>query len=270
MNTAEEWFSYAEWTALCHASQKYAHFELESYHRAQMERRIRLVMQQLSLPSVDALIEALRSSPPMVRRYTESLIMHVSQFFRNPESWQTLAQILTDAQEEERNASVFSAWSVGCSYGQEAISLSILLQKIFSSYRVIATDRDASAIQEARTGLYVLKDLPHPLPVMLEQALTFFAEAALVKNAVMQPVIYTVHDILRQPPPDRFDLIVCRNVMIYFSAATREKILQYLIDALYPGGWIFLGATEAILNCRDLNLRYIGSAIYQKIPQKFL
>ncbi|MCR6630860.1 MAG: protein-glutamate O-methyltransferase CheR [Magnetospirillum sp.] len=172
-------------------------------------------------------------------------------FFRYREQFEALEQVvIPDLIERNRPLRTLSVWSAGCSNGAEAYSLSILLNRRFAvplagwEVAILGTDINASALAEANAALYgdwSVRDLSEDV---LHECFTPQGGRWRVKPAYRQGVRFAPHNLATQPPPGRFDLVLCRNVLMYFDGETRDRVLLSLREALVESGWLLLGHAE--------------------------
>ena len=180
-----------------------------------------------------------------------SLLIPVTEFFRDPLAWDALAsEVLPVLAEKAREGRTIRVWCAGCASGEEAYSLAIaMLEAGIPPERlsIVATDLDAGALQQAGAGTY---DAGRMANVGASRRARFFhaRKGAFGASDGLQDVIeFRLHDLTRDPPPEGpFDVVVCRNVLIYFDDPLQQRVLRAFEDALRPGGTLFLGRSEAI------------------------
>lgn len=229
-------------------------FRGDVYKQGCILRRLAVRMRARGSPSYDAYAELLRGDPAEYDRLLDALTINVSRFYRNPETWDALARTVLPALGAARGGAV-RAWSAGCAAGEEPYTLAMLLLEQVRCGRaerrelppaIDASDYDRGSLERAAAGRYpreALKDLPAALVQRYVQP----GDPAELAPEVRRLVRFTRHDLVREPPPaPPYDLIVCRNVVIYFDRPTQERICSALTDALVPGGWLVLGKVETL------------------------
>ena len=193
------------------------------------------------------------------------LTINVSEFFRDPAAWQGLGQRIGDQLGGERG---FRAWSAGCSVGFEPYSLAMLATELApgAPIRIIASDIDRTALDVGRAGRYDLTRATGLSPARRDRFLVADGREWVFRPEVRSMIGFRQHDLLDAPTAVRaFDLVVCRNVVIYFTEAAKTAVHERLVDALRPGGLLFVGATEAILRPRRFGLIADGPGFYVRV-----
>lgn len=227
-------------------------FKGDAYKQGCIRRRIGARMRARGVHSYDAYAALLRRDPVESQRLLDALTIHVSRFYRNPETWDAIAAGVMPELWRAR-AGALRCWSAGCAAGEEPYTLAILLherarrEQLATPPGIIdATDYDGSSLERAAQGSYpreAVKDLPLPL------ARRYFDgdDPVVLAPEVRRVVRLARHDLTGDPPPaPPYDLVLCRNVTIYFDSRTQERIASLLTDALAPGGYLVLGKVETI------------------------
>ncbi|GAB4558656.1 MAG: protein-glutamate O-methyltransferase CheR [Anaerolineae bacterium] len=243
--------------------------DLSYYKGQQMRRRLDAYLRRSGAPSWADYFRRLSRDTEEQRRLRDYLTINVSSFFRDPEKFQELEQKIFPL--IVRRGEPFRMWSAGCSHGAEAYSLAMLAESnSIRPYEVWATDIDRSILIKARTGgPYSGDDVKTVPPLFMRRYFELHQGQYYVKEALRRHVVFEEHNLLEavsvQAP---FDLVVCRNVIIYFSEEAKQRVLRHLVAAMRPGGVLFLGGTEVIAPAvaRSLGLRSVGISFYQKMP----
>ena len=194
------------------------------------------------------------------RRLAEDLTINVTSFFRDDEPFRTLERIVIPDVLERRRPDGVRIWVPGCSSGEEAYSLAMLFREQCRSsmprppqLQIFATDIDASALAEARRGQYASIVERQVSPERLARFFTKRGDSYSIAKALRDLCIFTEHDLVRDPPFSRMDLVSCRNLLIYLEPALQKRVVELLHYALRPGGYLLLGKAEMI-DARDLEL----------------
>jgi chemotaxis protein methyltransferase CheR len=240
-----------------------------------IEARLMPVVRQSHLASLDALCAALRNSgdPPLHRKVVEAMTTHETLFFRDVAPFEALrSEVLPALIEQRKKTRKLTFWSAACSSGQEAYSLAMLLLEMGLegwNIQILGTDLSEQILARAREGRYLQIEVNRGLPV--NHLLKYFDRAGLdwqIKDRLRRMVKFESFDLrhgMRTKGP--FDVIFCRNVLIYFNVETKKKILPELRGALYSGGYLVLGGAESTLNLDNEFRRVpVGRAIFYQAP----
>lgn len=238
--------------------------DLTAYKRPQMERRINSFMRSAGTDNYRSFISMLQQDRVLYRKFIEHLTINVSEFFRNPVHWDVLERDVIPQLLRER--SPIKIWSAGCSTGEEPYSLAMLMKERFQGRtdKILATDIDNEVLEKAGTAIYTSKALatvPQPY------ANRYFSKEGAcfrLSEDIKRMVRFQQHDLLKDSYPKQYDLILCRNVVIYFTEETKQRLYRKFADALRPGGVLFIGSTEQIFQARELGLKSIATFFYQK------
>src|SRR5438270_7727947 len=215
-------------------------------------------MGQLSLQDYQSYIEYVRANPTETNALLDTILINVTEFFRDPTAWDILAQdILPYLLKGLRTGDSFRAWTAGCSTGEEAYSLAILVAEYFGGrvsefdIKIYATDADENALHAARRGEYPPESLRRVRP---EWRHKYFSsgDQPRIHREIRRMLIFGRSDLAQDAPISHVQLILCRNVLIYFDSITQTHILNRLHYALDPGGILFLGKSESKLSTSSL------------------
>lgn len=221
--------------------------DFRGQRRAMLERRIVNHMVTCAAASPEAYLETLRADDAVVWALLERLTIKVSRFFRNPPVFEALRHAVVPALRRERGSAPLRAWSAGCARGQEAYSLAMLLQEVGGPWSVLATDVDPASLAAARTGTFGVADAADVPAELAARHLAPLEDGRLAVDAgVASGVRFGAHDVTspRGLPEGRFDLVCCRNVLIYFVPEAQARIFALLLGRLAPGGYLCLGEAE--------------------------
>ncbi len=235
----------------------YAKFgkDFSSYRLNTLKRRIALRMSTLRIESLDAYLSYLSAEPEEIEHLLDTVTIHVTEFFRDADVFESIArEALPDivARKTCGAASSMRVWSAGCSTGEEAYSLAIVILEYLRSHaanlglEVFATDISKEACRIARSGLYDARKMDQ-IPVGLrERYIEPVPEGFRIAPAVRRAIHFSVHDLFQNAPYSHLDLIMCRNVLIHFDHPVRNDVLLRFHEALCRAGILVLGKTEAI------------------------
>lgn len=223
-----------------------------AYKTPTLIRRLERRMMAVGAPSVSDYLRFLRTNPDEERRLVSSFLIKVTRFFRDASLFDhlrdtVLPELVTVAVAEKRELRI---WSAGCATGEEAYSLAILLAQLTASdpsppgVRIFATDLDEDAVAFARRGIYSsgsVLDMPKEL---VDRYFTAHDGAYEVRKSIRSMVIFGSHDLGQRPPFPHVDLILCRNVLIYFTPGLQQQTLESFAYSIRDGGYLVLGTSE--------------------------
>jgi chemotaxis protein methyltransferase CheR len=249
---------------LAHEVHRLLGIDLSRYKPAQVWRRVNGFATARGLPDTDELVARIREDAVLRRAFLDMLTIHVSEFFRNPEVWDELADRVLRPM--LRDQALVRIWSAGCSLGFEPFTIAMIVRKLapFTPAYVLATDVDETSLSRAREATYTEAQMAG---VPQADRARFFRQAD--RNWEVRPqlkalVTFRRQDLLTDPNEGPFDVIVCRNVVIYFTEQAKTDLYRRFYDSLRPGGILFLGATESIPNARAVGLVPAGSTFYKR------
>jgi chemotaxis protein methyltransferase CheR len=255
-----------DYVSFCDGLRTIAKVDLLQYKRGQMERRVRTFAERRGHPALGSYLTELRRSSAEVDAFLDRVTINVSQLWRNPEQWTILADHVLPELAAARSARVRS-WSAGCSYGAEAYTLGALCHATIGGRAEIhGTDIDRRMVDRARVGRFTAED-GRAAP-RRELSRWFDPEPDggwLAKRELRSMMRFEVGDLLRmRPQREAFDLILCRNTVIYFNEGVRDDLHARLVAALRPGGYLVTGATERVVHARELGLELTHPFTYRK------
>ena len=229
--------------------------DFSQYKPSTINRRIERRMAVHQIDAIDSYVRFLQQTLPEVEALFRDLLIGVTSFFRDPEAFQVLEeQIIPKLFDDKPAGSVVRIWSTGCSSGEEAYSIAILLQErmqaLKQSYTVqlFATDIDNRAIATARAGLYPASIAADLSPERLARFFTAESDGSAyrIHKGIRDMLVFSEQDVIKDPPFSKLDLISCRNLLIYMGAELQKKLIPLFHYALKPGGMLFLGTSEGV------------------------
>ena len=230
----------------------YTRHDFRHYKRATVLRRIERRMQVNRVADLPAYQRYLQDHAEEAIPLLQDMLISVTNFFRDREAFEVLErEALPGLIEQKEPGDQVRVWVAGCATGEEAYSLSMLLreqadvQSKLLDIQIFATDIDERAIATARRGLYAQGIVEDVTPTRLRQFFTKDQNQYRVVKAVREPVLFAVHNLLRDPPFSRLDLICCRNLLIYLDREAQARVLELFRMSLRPGGYLFLGTSES-------------------------
>ncbi len=246
---------------------KLTRIDLNAYKERQMKRRIDTLITKNKYKGYDDYVLALKNDTALFEEFVNYLTINVSEFYRNPEQWEYLEKELYPYLIKQFGKSL-KIWSAACSTGDEPYSLVMTLADFIplNQIKIIATDIDKQVLEKARAGLYNKKSLLGLPRKYVDKYMTKIGENNYqVNDEVKSRVEFKQHNLLKDSYPTGCDMIVCRNVVIYFTDDAKNEIYKKFNDSLKKGGILFVGSTEQIVNYKNLNFESTKSFFYRKI-----
>ncbi|QIB73821.1 protein-glutamate O-methyltransferase CheR [Halogeometricum borinquense] len=232
-------------------------FATSSYNDAYLDRRISARMRRRGVESYDEYQSLLDDDEEEQTALLNALSVNVTSFFRNPEVWDALREVIADIASDSR----VNIWSAACSDGREAYSMAMLAHDDDridpNKVKILGTDIKPEIIRAARAGEYhasETNDIEEQLEPLSQNNRYVERDGDIyrVTDEVKSLVSFRKHDLVQERPPDTFDLVVCRNLFIYINSEAKQAIFDTLGSALTPDGYLTIGMTETIPpSCRD-------------------
>jgi two-component system CheB/CheR fusion protein len=206
-------------------------------------------------------VRFLQQNPQEMELLFHELLIGVTSFFRDPEAWEKLkAEVLPELIAGFTSNKALRAWVPACSTGEEAYSLAILLRETMEelvpakniTLQIFATDLDQQAIERAREGVFPLNIAADVSTERLDRFFVTLESGYQVAQSIRDMVVFAPQNIVMDPPFNKLDLLSCRNLLIYLTTESQEKLLRLLHYSLNPGGILFLGNAETVGNFANL------------------
>ena len=255
-----------DYEALCERVRLLCGVDLLQYKRGQMERRVRTWVQRRGASSLPVYGDLLRRDPDELDAFLDRVTINVSHLWRHEEQWDALQRdVLPDV--AARNGRV-RAWSAGSSYGAEAFTLAAVCRETVpgASVSIVGTDLDRRMVARARTGEFSAEDVRTAPAALLHRHFEPLEGGAWRASRELRTTVrFEQGDLLRMPvATGRYDLIMCRNTVIYFTEDVRDALHRRLVEALAPGGLLVVGTSERVADPRGLGLTSPHLFIYRK------
>jgi chemotaxis protein methyltransferase CheR len=251
---------------LCELVRRLCGVDLLQYKRGQMERRVRTFAQRRGTPDLAAYGQRLKADKDELDAFLDRVTINVSHLWRHEDQWSALGKtILPELAERGR----VRCWSAGSSYGAEAFTLAAVARESIPTARVEiqGTDLDRRMVAKARAGRFSVEDARTAPKSLLQRWFVPADEGDgwQAKPELVRMTRFDVGDLLRMPvQPGRYDLIMCRNTVIYFTEEVRDALHARLAEALAPGGYLVVGTSERVANPTALGLTSPFHFIYRK------
>ncbi len=245
--------------------------DFSQYKRATVMRRIARRMQLRNVTSLSDYLRLLRDEPTEAKALHKDMLITVTEFFRDREVFEHLQEKIIPRLFEGKQASDrIRVWSVGCSTGEEAYSIAMLLmeeaekREEHPAIQVFASDLHDDSISSAREGIYPKEIEADLSPERLKRFFTREGDHYRVRSEVREHVVFAPHDVLSDPPFSRMDLVVCRNLLIYLQRDVQEDVISLFHYALNPEGTLVLGSSETIERSDLFSCEDKAACIYRK------
>ena len=258
-----------EYVAFCDAIHRLCKIDLSQYKRGQMERRVRTFGERRGFKDLDGYLAAITTDQEEREAFLDRITINVSQLWRNPEQWTRLErEILPEL--ADAPGSRIRAWSAGCSYGAEAYTLAATMRDAAPSARceISGTDIDARMVERARKGRFSKEDARSaPMPVLKRHFdLDDYTGEWQAKDELRRMARFETGDLLRMRiPPQAYDLVLCRNTVIYFTPEVKDALHARIAAALVPGGYFMVGSTERVNDPAQLGLEIVHPFVYRRV-----
>ena len=244
---------------------KLTNIDLNFYKEKQMRRRIDTLATKNGCSDYESFVKLLRTDKEKFEQFVNFLTINVSEFYRNPDEWKRMDEIIIPKliKENGRNLKI---WSAACSTGDEPYSLAMAFSRHLplSNIQILATDIDKQVIQHAQVGLYDEKSIAGVPADLKSKYFTKIGNSYQISNEIKKCVTFKEHNLLNDKYPQNFDLILCRNVVIYFTDEAKDEVFRKYYASLAQGGVLFIGSTEQIINYKDVGLDRKSSFYYVK------
>lgn len=237
--------------------------DLALYKEAQMKRRLTSMRDKKGYSTFKDFADALWTNEVLYNEFLDRMTINVSEFFRNSSRWQVLKDKIIPGLSDKKK---IKAWSAACSTGEEPYTLSMLVKHYFPSLQadILATDIDENALKKAKAGIYHERSLKEVPAEIKQKYFTSNNGLFYIKDEIKNSVRFQKHNLLLNNFEQGYDLIICRNVIIYFTEEAKHLLYQKFSDALKPGGVLFVGSTEQIFNPGQYNLETADNFFYRK------
>lgn len=238
--------------------------DLNAYKEKQMKRRIDALISKNNFKGYRDYISAIRANKELLNEFINYLTINVSEFYRNPEQWEVLErEILPMLFAKGKNLKI---WSSACSTGDEPYTLVMVLNNFLplNSIKIIATDIDKGAIEKAIIGVYSSKSVENLPKKYLDKYFNKTGDFYCVKDEVKRCVEFKQLNLLRDTYPRDCELIICRNVLIYFTEEAKTDIYKNFNNSLKNNGILFVGSTEQIIQPVNFNFKSLKTFFYIK------
>ncbi len=246
--------------------------DFAGYKRSMIDRRVSRRMNQLKVKSLAAFADYLALHDDEVLKLAHEFLISVTSFLRDAPSFEALKGALLDDLARKEEDEPFRIWVAGCASGEEAYSLAMLLHDMLAEaeranpVQIFATDVDAEAIERARKGVYPAAAVGSLSPALIRRHLKPAGANYVVGQHLRDMVIFSIHDVIHDPPFIKLDVVSCRNLLIYLAPEWQRWLIDTFHHALISGGLLYLGRSETVTGSENLFQAYNKRhRIYRKI-----
>ncbi|HEY0742075.1 MAG TPA: protein-glutamate O-methyltransferase CheR [Chryseosolibacter sp.] len=254
--------------------QKY-NYDFRNYAMSSFKRRVLRIMELKKL-TVETLIKKLQESPAFINEFLDELTVNVTEMFRDPSFWRIMREEVIPA--ILLNHKQFKIWHAGCSSGEEVMTMCIMLKEmgILQDVSIIATDLDVNILEKAKSGVYPVKNMELNEKNYIRfqgtapSLKSYYREEngnAIFDKSLLAGVSFRKHDLVLGEVFNKFDLVLCRNVMIYFNQTLQNEVLKKFHESLFKYGYLAIGSKESLIWCDYAN-RFIVVNNEEKIYKK--
>jgi chemotaxis protein methyltransferase CheR len=251
-------------------------YDFSNYAMSSFKRRIQRILELYKFASVDILIKKLMDEPRFFHEFISEVTVNVTEMFRDPSFWREVRDHIIPNILLNNNS--ISIWHAGCSSGEEVYSMAIVLKEmgILDKAKIIATDIDKSILNKAISSSMPAKNMElNEKNYIRYQGTSSLASyyreengKAILDKSLIANVSFREHDLVKGIVFNKFDLILCRNVMIYFNQTLQNKVLYKLHESLFKYGYLIIGSKESLIWCEIANKFIVVNneeKIYKKI-----
>lgn len=251
-------------------------YDFRNYAMSSFKRRVVRILElkKLTLPN---LLNKLTDTPPFINEFVDELTVNVTEMFRDPGFWKIMRNEVLPAISQRKKH--FTIWHAGCSSGEEVLTMTLLLQEmgVLDHVSITATDIDSTMLEKGRAAVYPVKNMAlneqnylayGGLSDGLKKYYHQVNGSAIFQQELLRNVNFTRHDLVLGQVFDHFDLILCRNVMIYFNQELQNEVLKKFHESLLPHGYLSIGCKESLIWCDYANRFAVvnnDEKIYKKI-----
>lgn len=253
-------------------------YDFTNYAISSFKRRILRIIELYKFSSVDALIKKVGDEPSFFEEFISEITVNVTEMFRDPSFWRVLRdKIIPNILLNHKKVSI---WHAGCSSGEEVYSMAILLKEmgILEDSKIIATDIDDQILERARSGVFTVKNMElnekNYVRFRGKNELNKYFEVknglAYMDKSLVKDVSYRKHDLVNGIVFNKFDIVLCRNVMIYFNQNLQNEVLKKLHESIFKYGYLAIGSKESLIWCEIANKFIVVNneeKMYKKIKE---
>ncbi|HCJ09158.1 MAG: protein-glutamate O-methyltransferase CheR [Lachnospiraceae bacterium] len=239
---------------------------LSLYKERQMKRRIESLMKRKGYTTFDTYFAAMKKDSALLRAFVSYLTINVSEFYRNPKQWELFENQMIPYL-EKRFGKQIHIWSAACSTGDEPYTIAMILARHFplNQIKIYATDIDEDVLAFAKEGIYSERSLERLPKDLLQKHFTKQGKDYQINADLKACVEFRKHNLLEDRYPTGMHMIVCRNVVIYFTDEAKDGVYKKFHNTLVKDGILFIGSTEQIIHSKEIGFDSVDSFFYKKV-----
>ncbi|MDP2210734.1 MAG: protein-glutamate O-methyltransferase CheR [Candidatus Aquicultor sp.] len=243
-----------------------SNIDLSNYKPWQIQRRLAFIMDQAGKHNYREFADMLAADKQKLNEFVDWVTINVSEFYRDQLKFKELQDVILP--ELLGHKKELRIWSAGCSNGSEPYTLTLILEELMPGKRhtIMGTDLDERILQKARVGCYEERDIRNVPKHLVNRFFKSDGGQAYLSDEIKKRVEFKKHDLLNDKYENDFDLILCRNVVIYFTSEAKDQIYRNFRESLAEQGVLFVGGAESILNAKSLGLQVSRPFFYGKLP----
>ena len=242
--------------------------DLNSYKEKQMRRRLDFLLDRMGKKNYGEYFKVLKENKEELENFKSYITINVSEFFRNYPQWEILKNRIIPYLLELKKGQTLNIWSAACSTGDEPYSVAMMMQRNFptAKFNILATDIDEDILEKARKGEYYIKSVEKIPKTYIENYFTKTEKDTYkIKDDIKKHITFKRHDLIRDSYFKDIDLIICRNVVIYFTEEVKEHLYEKFAQSMQSGRILFIGNTEQIINSGRYGFEYVENFFYKKV-----
>ena len=252
------------------------HYDFSNYATSSLKRRLVRIMNMFQYKDFNDLLSKITKEPEFFKQILTEITVNVTELFRDPSMWRELRDKIFPSIFTVNNE--IKIWHAGCSSGEEVYSICILLSELglLDKVKILATDIDFLIIEKAKSGRFLMKTIEdvgdknyirYEGKRKMSDYYTIDGAYVQMDKKLLRNVIFKEHDLVKSGSPGKFDMIFCRNVMIYFNQVLQNDVLKMFHESLFSYGYLTIGSKESIIWCDVVN-KFITVSREEKIFKK--
>lgn len=244
---------------------KLTDINLSLYKERQMKRRIESLIARKGHKDFESFYNAMKKDPELLKTFVGYLTINVSEFYRNPAQWELFEKQMIPYLEKNFGRRI-NIWSAACSTGDEPYTIAMILAKHFplNQIKITATDIDEEVLAFAKEGVYSAKSVSGLPKDLLSKHFKQDGNSYAINDDIKKCIDFKKHNLLKDRYPVNMHMIVCRNVVIYFTDEAKDEVYTKFHNTLVKNGILFIGNTEQIVHAKEIGFGSLDSFFYVK------